>query len=42
MGVMRHAALRAHIQHMVWQQFIMEPENTSRSPSCQKKTFTKF
>jgi hypothetical protein len=41
MGVIQHAALHAHEQHMVWRQVIMKIDNTSRSPLSQKKTITK-
>jgi hypothetical protein len=39
---MRHAALRAQKQHIIWQEVIMKPENTSWPPPCQKKTITIF
>jgi len=31
MGVIRHAALRAHEQHTIWQQVIIKIENTLQS-----------
>ena len=39
---MRHAALRAQKQHIIWQEVIMKTENTSWSLPCQKKTITIF
>ena len=39
---MRHAALRVHEQHMIWQQTFIEMRIRSGSSICQKKTITKF
>ena len=39
---MRHAALRAQRQHIIWQQFIMETEDTSWPSLSQKKAITIF
>ncbi len=39
---MRHAALRAQRQHIIWQELIMRTENTSRPSLSQKKAITNF
>jgi hypothetical protein len=37
MGVMQHAALHAQQQHIIWQQFFMNEQDTFRRPSLSKE-----